>query len=102
VYQSGTTKNLELSHPDCNYTLQCKFEDYKTEMSNDASRTESLRGENRRLKCENTDLTERMNNFGLILADLHTKLKIAEDEKASLSTAIRLMQSRWRSRVKTM
>ena len=34
-----------------------------------------------------------MNNLGLILADLNTKLKIAEDEKASLLTAIRLIQS---------
>lgn len=73
--------------------LQCKFEDYKTEMSNDASGTGSLRDENKRLRCENTDLTERMNNLGLILADLNTKLKIAEDEKASLLTAIRLIQS---------
>ena len=34
-----------------------------------------------------------MNNLGFILADLNTKLKIAEDEKASLLTAIRLIQS---------
>ena len=73
--------------------LQCKFEDYKTEMSNDALRAESLRDENKRLANENKDLTERMNNLGFILADLNTKLKIAEDEKASLLTAIRLIQS---------
>ena len=73
--------------------LQCKFEDYKTEMSNDALRAESLRDENKRLTNENKDLTERMNNLGFILADLNTKLKIAEDEKASLLTAIQLIQS---------
>ncbi|CAB4020284.1 Werner syndrome ATP-dependent helicase-like [Paramuricea clavata] len=66
---------------------------YKTEMSNDASGTGSLRDENKRLRCENTDLTERMNNLEFILADLNTKLKIAEDEKTSLLTAIRLIQS---------
>ena len=33
--------------------LQCKFEDYKTEMSNDALRAESLRDENKRLTNEN-------------------------------------------------
>ncbi|CAB4029701.1 Hypothetical predicted protein [Paramuricea clavata] len=33
-------------------TLQCKFEDYKTEMSNDASGTGSLRDENKRLRCD--------------------------------------------------
>ena len=33
-----------------------------------------------------------MDNFGFVLADLNTKLTFVEEEKASLVTAIRLLQ----------
>lgn len=52
-----------------------------------------LRQENSQLKKENQSLVNRMDNLGYILADLQNKIKIAEEEKASLMTAIRLIQS---------
>ena len=51
-----------------------------------------LRRENAKLREENIALNERINNLGFILADLNTKLKISEEEKASLLTSIRLIQ----------
>ena len=50
----------------------------------DEAQTECLRRENEKLKEENIALNERINNLGFILADLNTKLKISEGEKASL------------------
>jgi septal ring factor EnvC (AmiA/AmiB activator) len=38
-------------------------------------------------------LNERLNNLGSVLSDLNTKLKTSEEEKASLLTAIRLLQT---------
>ena len=67
----------------------------------DKARTECLRRENEKLKEENIALNERINNLGFILADLNTKLKISEEEKASLSTSIRLILSDIESGCKT-
>lgn len=53
----------------------------------------NLLDENSKLKEENKALVERMDNLGYILADLQTKIKIAEEKKARLMTAIRLIQS---------
>ena len=49
--------------------------------------------ENNQLRQENVVLNERLNNHGSILSDLDTKLKTSEEEKASLLTAIRLLQT---------
>ena len=49
--------------------------------------------ENNQLRQENVVLNERLNNLGSILSDLDTKLKTSEEEKASLLTAIRLLQT---------
>jgi hypothetical protein len=38
-------------------------------------------------------LNERQNNLGSVLSDLNTKLKTSDEEKASLVTAIRLLQT---------
>ena len=58
----------------------------------DEAHTECLRRENEKLREENIALNERINNLGFILADLNTKLKISEGEKATLLTSIRLIQ----------
>ena len=49
-----------------------------------------LKNENAMLKNENEQITERVNNFNLVLADLQNKASSAEEEKASLITSIRL------------
>ena len=54
---------------------------------------ECLRQENSQLREENVALNERLNNLGSVLSDLNTKLKTSEEEKASLLTAIRLLQT---------
>jgi lysophospholipase L1-like esterase len=52
-----------------------------------------LREENYTLKQNNKNLNERIDNLAYILADLNGKIKTADEEKASLLTAIRLLQS---------
>ena len=47
---------------------------------------------------ENAEKTERMNNLAYILSDLNTKIKILEDEKASLVTAISLLNDDYRQK----
>ena len=47
--------------------------------------------ENKHLKNENNDLTERINNLSYILADLQQKTKNAEQERDSAITAMRLL-----------
>ena len=47
--------------------------------------------ENKHLKNENNDLTERINNLSYILADLQQKTKNAEQERDSVITAMRLL-----------
>ena len=50
-----------------------------------------LMDENKHLKNENNDLTERINNLSHILADLQQKTKNAEQERESVITAMRLL-----------
>jgi predicted nucleic acid-binding Zn-ribbon protein len=50
-----------------------------------------LKNENAMLKNENEQITERVNNLNLVLADLQNKASSAEEEKASLITSIRLL-----------
>ena len=40
---------------------------------------------------ENVKCSERMNNLAYIVFDLNTKIKVLEEEKASLVTAVRLI-----------
>ena len=47
--------------------------------------------ENKHLKSEKNDLTERINNLSYILADLQQKTKNAEQERDSVITAMRLL-----------
>ncbi|CAB4022290.1 transcription cofactor vestigial 4 isoform X2 [Paramuricea clavata] len=55
------------------------------------SELDSLRKENLQLKKLNDEFSKRINNLSCILADLQDKAKSAEDEKASLITAIKLL-----------
>ncbi len=43
------------------------------------------------LKKENAEKLERMTNLVYITSDLNTKIKIIEEEKASLVTSVRLV-----------
>ena len=52
-----------------------------------------LRKENRQLKLDNADLTQRLNNQVHNVTDLNTKIKAIEQEKASLLTVIQLLQT---------
>ena len=76
-------------------SLRFQYQGQRSEATKeiDEAHTECLREENEKLKEENIALNERINNLGFILADLNTKLKISEEEKASLLTSIRLIQS---------
>ena len=59
---------------------------------------EDYRCQNENLLRENAEKTERMNNLAYILSDLNTKIKILEDEKASLVTAISLLNDDYRQK----
>lgn len=52
-----------------------------------------LRQEILRLRNENDELRERNINLSHIMSDLHTRVKDVENEKSSLITAIKLLQS---------
>ena len=52
---------------------------------------ELICSENAILKKENAEYLERMNNLVYITSDLNTKIKILEEEKASLVTSVRLV-----------
>ena len=52
---------------------------------------ELICSENAILKIENAEYLERMNNLVYITSDLNTKIKILEEEKASLVTSVRLV-----------
>ena len=62
-------------------------------INQDESKLSELIRENHELKVENNALEERINNLSYILADLQGKAKHAEEEKASLVTAIRLLNN---------
>ena len=53
---------------------------------------EVLRREDETLKKENVQYLERMNNLSYIVSDLNTKIKILEEEKASLVTSVRFFK----------
>ncbi len=65
----------------------------RLELKNQESDSEviRLRNENLELKKENGCLTEQINNLSCTLTDLQDKVKQAEEEKASLITAIWLL-----------
>ena len=75
-------------------SLRFKAQGQRSEVTKemDEAHSECLRRENEKLRQENIALNERINNLGFILADLNTKLKTSEEEKASLLTSIRLIQ----------
>ena len=50
-----------------------------------------LSSENMKLKSENGELMEKTNNLSYILADLQGKTKVAEEERDSVITAMRLL-----------
>ena len=47
--------------------------------------------ENADLKEKNAKCSERMDNLAYIVSDLNTKVKVLEEEKACLVTAVRLI-----------
>ncbi len=55
-------------------------------------RPQNWKNYGKKIKDENNALTERVNNLAYILSDLNNKAKIAEDEKASLICALRILQ----------
>ena len=61
-----------------------------------------LMDENKHLKSEKNDLTERINNLSYILADLQQKTKNAEQERDSVITAMRLLIAKTNGVMKTM
>ncbi|CAB4041287.1 RNA-directed DNA polymerase from transposon BS [Paramuricea clavata] len=66
-----------------------RLEQFKNQESD--SEAIRLRNENLELKKENGRLTEQINNLSCTLTDLQDKVKQAEEEKASLITAIWLL-----------
>ena len=56
-----------------------------------------LQAEILKLKNENDELRERNTNLSYIMTDLNTKLKDVENEKESLITVIKLLQSEYRN-----
>ena len=58
---------------------------------NETEKIYKLMDENKHLKNENNDLTERINNLSYILADLQQKTKNAEQERDSVITSMRLL-----------
>ena len=57
---------------------------------------EVIRRENETIRKENAQYLERMNNLAYIVSDLNTKIKILEEEKASLVTSVRLLNEDYR------
>ena len=57
---------------------------------------EVIRREHETIKNENAQCLERMNNLAYIVSDLNTKIKILEEEKASLVTSVRMLNEDYR------
>ena len=58
----------------------------------------ALRQENQELKAENSRLRDKVTNLSLITSDLDNKVKKNENERLSLVTAIKLIQTDLRPR----
>ena len=58
----------------------------------------ALRQENQELKAENSSLRDKVTNLSLITSDLNNKVKENENERLSLVTAIKLIQTDLRPR----
>ena len=72
----------------------CKLKEldsFKTILSRD--RICQLERENDELKSENAALKHKVDHTTFVMSDLNTKLKLMEDEKQSLVTALKLLQS---------
>ena len=67
------------------------IQESKNEVDGLKEKIYKLMDENKHLKSENNDLTERINNLSYILADLQQKTKNAEQERDSLIIAMRLL-----------
>ncbi len=67
------------------------FDSFKTIISRD--HICQLEKENAELKSENAALKHKVDYTTLVMSDLNTKLKLMEEEKRSLVTALKLIQS---------
>ena len=74
--------------------LKGNLADKESEFSALKKENNVLKDTNNDLKNENKSLHERLNNLSYILADLQGKVKSTEEEKASLITAIRLLNNK--------
>lgn len=90
---SMTSINRTLSDHS-NQLKELRIADKESEFSALKKENNDLKDTNTDLKNENESLQERLNNLSYILADLHGKVKSTEEEKASLITAIRLLNNK--------
>ena len=82
-FQSKTNNNIDI--------LFTKLE--RNPDAEDEKEIDRLREENCKLKSDNAKLTHRLNEHVNTISELNNIIKVAGDEKASLLTAIRLIQS---------
>lgn len=68
---------------------------YRDEFHTTLSReyVDRIQNENDKLNADNRDLRERTENLSYIMSDLNTKVKDLENEKLSLVTVIKILQS---------
>ena len=85
-------QNFEDFQSETNRNIDVLFRESETN-SNELEEMDRLRKEKRQLKSDNADLTQRLNNQVHDVADLNTKIKAIEQEKASLLTVIQLLQA---------
>ena len=70
---------------------QAKLQELENELARVRKENHKLSSENMKLKSENGELMEKTNNLSYILADLQGKAKVAEEERDSVITAMRLL-----------
>ena len=85
-------QNFEDFQSETNRNIDVLFRKSETN-SNEQEEMDRLRKENRQIKSDNADLTQRLNNQVHNVADLNTKIKAIEQEKASVLTVIQLLQA---------
>ena len=87
----GQNKNAISSVQTMCRNFQSSSDNAHSELDRLRKEYELIRLENANLKEENAKCSERMNNVAYIVSDLNTKIKVLEEEKASLITAVRLI-----------
>ena len=70
---------------------QAKLQELENELARVRKENHKLSSENMKLKSEKEELMEKTNNLSYILADLQGKAKVAEEERDSVITAMRLL-----------